>query len=203
MWWRRPGERDQPAAGAARDRGSGSRRCGASTAWSCSVEPSGGHRGPRHRQRHAARELSRMPCPASGCGCSCWRVTSSWRLQPIQGLSVRNALLGTVTEISPEEPAAVLVRVDVGGAVVLARITESARQALRLRTGDAVWALAKAVSTRGHAFHARLRIRDRLLAHHREHVVVRYRLAVLVGDGGVPAHLAVAGARSAATSPCR
>lgn len=74
--------------------------------------------------------------------------------QPIQGLSVRNALLGTVTEISPEEPAAVLVRVDVGGAVVLARITESARQALRLRTGDAVWALAKAVSTRGHAFHA-------------------------------------------------
>jgi len=72
--------------------------------------------------------------------------------QPIQGLSVRNALLGTVTEIIPDESADVLVKVDVGGPIVLARITEAARQALRLRAGDAVWALAKAVSTRGHAF---------------------------------------------------
>jgi molybdate transport system ATP-binding protein len=72
--------------------------------------------------------------------------------QPIQGLSVRNALLGTVTEITPDDLASVLVKVDVGGPVVLARITESARQALRLQPGDAVWALAKAVSTRGHAF---------------------------------------------------
>ena len=73
-------------------------------------------------------------------------------IQPIQGLSVRNALLGTVTEITPDDAAAVLVRVDVGGATVLARITESARAALRLSPGDAVWALVKAVSTRGHAF---------------------------------------------------
>jgi molybdate transport system ATP-binding protein len=46
----------------------------------------------------------------------------------------------------------VLVRCDVGGAVVLARITVGARRALHLRPGDAVWALVKAVSTRGHAF---------------------------------------------------
>jgi len=72
--------------------------------------------------------------------------------QPIQGLSVRNALLGTVTEVSADESAGVLVKVDVGGPLVLARITEGARQALRLAPGDAVWALAKAVSTRGHAF---------------------------------------------------
>jgi molybdate transport system ATP-binding protein len=72
--------------------------------------------------------------------------------QPIQGLSVRNALLGTVTDIVPDDPAAVLVRVDVGGPVLLARITESARAALKLRPGDAVWALVKAMSTRGHAF---------------------------------------------------
>jgi molybdate transport system ATP-binding protein len=71
--------------------------------------------------------------------------------QPIQGLSVRNALLGTVTEIAPDE-ASVLVKVDVGGPLVLARITENARQALKLQPGDAVWALVKAVSTRGHAF---------------------------------------------------
>jgi molybdate transport system ATP-binding protein len=73
-------------------------------------------------------------------------------IQPIQGLSVRNALLGTVTEVSAGDAAGVLVAVDVGGARVLARITEAARQALRLRSGDAVWALVKAMSTRGHAF---------------------------------------------------
>ncbi len=72
--------------------------------------------------------------------------------QPIQGLSVRNALLGTVAEIAADEFASVLVKVDVGGPIVLARITAGARQALRLAPGDAVWALVKAVSTRGRAF---------------------------------------------------
>jgi len=73
-------------------------------------------------------------------------------IQPIEGLSVRNALRGTVTEITSEMHASVLVKVDVGGPIVLARITEGARAALRLAPGDAVWALVKAVSTRGHAF---------------------------------------------------
>ncbi|HVH83667.1 MAG TPA: molybdenum ABC transporter ATP-binding protein [Steroidobacteraceae bacterium] len=72
--------------------------------------------------------------------------------QPIEHLSVRNALLGTVTAITSDDAASVLVQVDVGGPTVLARITEAARQALRLAPGDAVWALVKAVSTRGHAF---------------------------------------------------
>jgi ABC-type molybdate transport system ATPase subunit len=39
-----------------------------------------------------------------------------------------------------------------GGAAVLARITDNALSALRLRPGDAAWTLFKAVSTRGHAF---------------------------------------------------
>jgi len=72
--------------------------------------------------------------------------------QPVQGLSVRNALASTVTAISDDDYGAVLVRLDVGGAIVLARITQSARRALNLRPGDAVWALVKAVSTRGHTF---------------------------------------------------
>ena len=72
--------------------------------------------------------------------------------QPVQGLSVRNALASTVIAISDDEFGAVLVRVDVGGAIVLARITQSARRALNLRPGDAVWTLVKAVSTRGHTF---------------------------------------------------
>ncbi len=72
--------------------------------------------------------------------------------QPVQGLSVRNALAGTVISISDDDFGAVLVRVDVGGAIVLARITGDARRALGLRPGDTVWALVKAVSTRGHTF---------------------------------------------------
>jgi molybdate transport system ATP-binding protein len=72
--------------------------------------------------------------------------------QPVQGLSVRNALTSTVTAIRADDYGAVLVSVDIGGAIVLARITQNALQALKLRPGDPVWALVKAVSTRGHAF---------------------------------------------------
>lgn len=72
--------------------------------------------------------------------------------QPVQGLSVRNALASTVIAISDDGFGAVLVRLDLGGAIVLARITQSARRALQLRPGDAVWTLVKAVSTRGHTF---------------------------------------------------
>lgn len=72
--------------------------------------------------------------------------------QPVQGLSVRNALASTVTAVRADDYGAVLVSVDIGGATVLARITQNALQALKLRPGDAVWTLVKAVSTRGHAF---------------------------------------------------
>jgi molybdate transport system ATP-binding protein len=72
--------------------------------------------------------------------------------QPVQGLSVRNALASTVVAISDDDYGAALVRCDVGGAIVLARITQAARRALNLRPGDAVWTLVKAVSTQGHTF---------------------------------------------------
>jgi molybdate transport system ATP-binding protein len=70
--------------------------------------------------------------------------------QPVQGLSVRNALASTVTAISNDDYGAVLVWLDAGGEIVLARITQNALQALKLRPGDAVWSLVKAVATRGH-----------------------------------------------------
>jgi len=73
-------------------------------------------------------------------------------VQPVQGLSVRNALASTVVGLTDDDYGAVLVRLDVGGATVLARITHDARQALGLRPGDAVWTLVKAASTRGHTF---------------------------------------------------
>jgi len=72
-------------------------------------------------------------------------------LQPVQGLSVRNALPGTVTRVTSDEFGA-LVTMDVGGAAVLARITHAALAALQLKPGDAAWTLFKAVSTRGRAF---------------------------------------------------
>jgi molybdate transport system ATP-binding protein len=68
-------------------------------------------------------------------------------------LSVRNVLEGVLTEIIPDEEDAVLVKVDVGaGAIVLSRITLDAAEALNLHPGMSVWALVKAVSTRGHAY---------------------------------------------------
>jgi molybdate transport system ATP-binding protein len=72
--------------------------------------------------------------------------------QPVEGLSVRNAIASTVRTIADDAYGAVLVSVDVGGDIVLSRITHGALKALKLRPGDPVWALVKAVSTRGHAF---------------------------------------------------
>jgi molybdate transport system ATP-binding protein len=68
------------------------------------------------------------------------------------GLSVRNALEGTVVDLVDDDDE-VLVRVDIGGgASVLSRITKAAIDALRLQRGSRVWALIKAVSLRGHTF---------------------------------------------------
>jgi molybdate transport system ATP-binding protein len=72
-------------------------------------------------------------------------------LQPLQGVSVRNALAGRVHSVVTDGEG-VLVSVDVGGATVLSRITPGALRALALEPGAPVWALFKAVSTRGHAF---------------------------------------------------
>ncbi len=66
-------------------------------------------------------------------------------------LSVRNALEGTVVDVTDDDDE-VLVRVDIGGASVLSRITSAAVEALRLQRGSRVWALIKAVSLRGHTF---------------------------------------------------
>lgn len=72
--------------------------------------------------------------------------------QKPQGLSVRNELQGVVAELLPDDHDGVLVKVDIGGDVVLSRITQDAATVLGLQPGSRVWALVKAVSTRGHAF---------------------------------------------------
>lgn len=68
-------------------------------------------------------------------------------------LSVRNALPGRIVSLTADGEDAVLTAVDIGGArTVLARVTRDAVDVLALAPGRPVWALVKAVSTRGHAF---------------------------------------------------
>jgi molybdate transport system ATP-binding protein len=64
-------------------------------------------------------------------------------------LSVRNMLRGTVTHIARDSGDADLVSIDVGGAILMARITSAATQELALAPGLTAWALVKAVSMRG------------------------------------------------------
>jgi molybdate transport system ATP-binding protein len=71
---------------------------------------------------------------------------------PPHGLSVQNALEGTVVHVLDDDGHAKLVDVDVGGVRVLSRVTHDAVASLSLRIGLKVWVLVKAVSTRGRAF---------------------------------------------------
>ena len=68
-----------------------------------------------------------------------------------RGLSVRNQLQGRVATISDANDGGVLIAVDIGGAIVLARITHAATRELQLALGVPVWVLVKAVSVSRHA----------------------------------------------------
>jgi molybdate transport system ATP-binding protein len=70
---------------------------------------------------------------------------------PAEGLSVRNSIAGVVRDIREDDHEGQLVRVDIGGASVLARITRDALESLALNVGSPVWVLVKAVSMRSHA----------------------------------------------------
>ena len=71
------------------------------------------------------------------------------------GLSVRNVLLGTISQIVADDADTDLVYVDLGGAQVLARVTRAASVALSFRLGLRVWVLVKSVSIRGHSYVSR------------------------------------------------
>jgi molybdate transport system ATP-binding protein len=75
--------------------------------------------------------------------------------EPPRGLSVRNAIEGVVEDIADDDEHAALIRVDVGGEIVLSRVTQAAVEALRLQRSMRVWVLIKAISLRGHTFTAR------------------------------------------------
>jgi molybdate transport system ATP-binding protein len=69
-------------------------------------------------------------------------------------LSVRNCLAGTVSGITSDNSGSDLIRIDIGGETILARITAAATQDLELRIGMPVWALIKSVSIQGRSFAA-------------------------------------------------
>jgi molybdate transport system ATP-binding protein len=66
------------------------------------------------------------------------------------GLSVRNELDGTIRAIVDDGREAVLVEIDVGGPMLLARVTRPAASELALEPGRRVWVLVKATALRGH-----------------------------------------------------
>jgi molybdate transport system ATP-binding protein len=68
--------------------------------------------------------------------------------QPAPQLSVRNALAATIIAVDDDGREADLVRLDVGGVELTARITKAATRELLLAVDMRVWALIKTVSVR-------------------------------------------------------
>jgi molybdate transport system ATP-binding protein len=66
-------------------------------------------------------------------------------------LSVRNCLTGMVIEVLSDDEESDLIAIDIGGTVIMARVTKAATHELRLTAGIAVWALVKTASLRPHA----------------------------------------------------
>jgi molybdate transport system ATP-binding protein len=74
--------------------------------------------------------------------------------QPPQNLSVRNMLHGVVASLSRDDGDSELIAIDIGGTLIMARVTTAAARDLRLAPGLPVWALVKSVSLRAHSFAA-------------------------------------------------
>jgi molybdate transport system ATP-binding protein len=74
--------------------------------------------------------------------------------QPPQNLSVRNSLSGVVASMSRDDADSELIAIDIGGTLIMARVTTAAVRDLRLAPGLPVWALVKSVSLRSHYFAA-------------------------------------------------
>jgi molybdate transport system ATP-binding protein len=72
--------------------------------------------------------------------------------QAPQHLSVRNTLAGIVTAVSSDDTDSDLIAIDIGGTVIMARVTKAATNDLGLAAGLRVWALVKVVSLRSHFF---------------------------------------------------
>ena len=70
--------------------------------------------------------------------------------QAPQHLSVRNTLSGAVTAVMSDDEDSDLIGIDIGGTIIMARVTKAATRELGLAPGLPVWALVKTVSLRPH-----------------------------------------------------
>jgi molybdate transport system ATP-binding protein len=74
--------------------------------------------------------------------------------QAPQHLSVRNILSGIIAAVTSDDDESDLIAIDIGGTLIMARVTKAATRELALKPGQPAWALVKAVSLRGHSFAA-------------------------------------------------
>jgi molybdate transport system ATP-binding protein len=70
--------------------------------------------------------------------------------EPPRHLSVRNSLPGVVTSIADDVDDSDLIAIDIGGILIMARVTKAATRELSLASGKPVWALVKTASLRPH-----------------------------------------------------
>jgi molybdate transport system ATP-binding protein len=70
--------------------------------------------------------------------------------EPPRQLSVRNSLPGVITSVASDVDDSDLIAIDIGGILIMARITKSATRELGLTAGKPVWALVKTASLRPH-----------------------------------------------------
>ena len=76
-------------------------------------------------------------------------------LEEPKHISALNILRGTVAAITPADASSVNVRLDCGGAAVVARVTRHSASVLKLAPGTPAFAVVKAVSVSGPAAEAR------------------------------------------------
>jgi molybdate transport system ATP-binding protein len=67
-----------------------------------------------------------------------------------QHISVRNSLAGVITSVAEDVDDSDLIAIDVGGILIMARVTKAATRELGLAAGKHVWALVKTASLRPH-----------------------------------------------------
>jgi molybdate transport system ATP-binding protein len=70
--------------------------------------------------------------------------------EPPRQLSVRNSLAGVITSVTNDVDDSDLIAIDIGGVLILARVTKAATFELALAAGKRVWALVKTASLRPH-----------------------------------------------------
>jgi len=70
--------------------------------------------------------------------------------EPPRHISVRNSLPGVITSIASDVDDSDLIAIDIGGILIMARVTKAATRELSLNPGKSVWALVKSASLRPH-----------------------------------------------------